>query len=103
MNYNVIVTRHAEEQLDNIIRHIIFQLKNEQAASNVLDDVYKTYERLEYIGGSLQLCNDPYLAAKGYYKIALEKHDYLLLYQVRNSEIIVNGIFHMLENYHKRL
>ena len=51
----------------------------------------------------MQYCNDRYLAAKGYRKLALEKHNYVLLYQVRNDIVFVNGIFHMLENYRDKL
>ena len=103
MTYKVIITDWAEEQLDNIIRYILIKFKNKEAASSVLNDVLKTYDKLEYVAGSAQLCSDPYLAAKEYYKIALEKHNYLLLYQIHGNEVIVSGIFHMLENYREKL
>jgi len=103
MTYKVIVTERAEEQLNTIIRYILVQFNNKDAAGSVLSDVLKTYDKLEYIVGSAQLCNDPYLAAKGYYRISLEKHNYLLLYRIHGDEVIVNGIFHMLENYQDKL
>jgi len=103
MIYKVIITNRAEEQLDNIISYIFIQFKNKEAANSILNDVLRTYDKLEYVAASLQLCNDPYLAAKGYYKIALEKHNYLLLYQIHGNEVIVSGIFHMLENYREKL
>jgi len=103
MDYEVIITERAEEHLDKIIEYIVLHLKNDFAALSVLDDVKKTYERLRLVAGSLQLCDDPYLAKKGYRKICLEKHDYLLLYQIRGDLVYVNGIFHMLENYRDKL
>ena len=79
------------------------QFRNKEAAVSVLDDVLKTYEKLEYVADTAQVCDDPYLAAKGYYKIALEKHNYLVLYQINRDEVIVSGVFHMLENYRDKL
>lgn len=103
MTYRVIVTDRADEQLDSIIQYILSQYKNKDTARSVLDDVLKTYEKLEYLAGSMPLCNDPYLAEKGYYKINLKKHHYILLYQIDKDCVIVSGIFHMLENYRDKL
>lgn len=103
MTYRVIVTDRADEQLDNIIQYILTQYKNKDTARGILDDVLRAYEKLEYMGGSMPLCSDPYLAEKGYHKINLENHHYLLLYQIDNDSVIVSGIFHMLENYQNKL
>jgi plasmid stabilization system protein ParE len=103
MIYKVVVTDRAHEHIDNIIRYIIEQLKNDVAAVSILEDIESTFDRLENIARSLQLCNDPYLAEKGYRKISLGKHDYLMLYQIKGNVVFVNGIFHMLEDYHNKL
>lgn len=103
MNYNVIITERANQQLDNIIHYIVYKLKNKQAAASVLDDVLKAYNKLESVAGALALCEDPYLSGKGYRKLALDKHDYILLYQIEENTVYVNGIFHMLENYRDKL
>lgn len=42
MGYKVIVTDDAFEDLDNILYYILFVLKNEQAAQNVLSDFEQT-------------------------------------------------------------
>ena len=55
------------------------------------------------MAGEVQLCEDPFLAGKGYRKIALEQHDYVILYQLEADTVYINGIFHMLENYQKKL
>ena len=39
MAYKLIVTEHVDELLDNILRHLIYQLKNEQAAVHLLDEI----------------------------------------------------------------
>lgn len=103
MTYKVMVTERAETHLDNIVNHILFRFNNREAAINLLDDIQKTYERLEYAAGAIQLCDDPYLASKGYRKIALESHNYVMLYQIQDETVSVNGIFHMLEDYRDKL
>lgn len=103
MDFKVVVTDNALGQLENITDYIVYRLKNKQAANGVLEDFQKAIKELRYIAMSMQYCNDRYLAAKGYRKLALEKHNYVLLYQVHNDIVFVNGIFHMLENYRDRL
>ena len=48
-------------------------------------------------------CNDNYLADHGYLKIALSVHDYLILYRVKGNEVQISGVFHMRENYARKL
>lgn len=103
MTYNVVVSEHANEQLDNILFYIVCKLGNRQAAKAVYNDVLKAYDDLEYMAGSIALCNDPYLAAKGYHKLILDHHNYILLFQILDNTVYVNGIFHMLENYSSKL
>ena len=38
MNYEIIVSKNAENDLDGFIKYLLFEKKNSQAASNVLDD-----------------------------------------------------------------
>ena len=39
MDYKVVVTAEAEEDLNQFIQYLILAKKNKQAAKNVLDDV----------------------------------------------------------------
>ena len=41
MAYNLIATERAENLLDKIINYMLYHLKNEQAASHLLDSVEK--------------------------------------------------------------
>ena len=45
MAYKLIVTKHADELLDFALRYLIYQLKNEQAAVHLLDEVEKNPHR----------------------------------------------------------
>lgn len=38
MDYKIVVTSDAEEDLDRFIKYLLFEKKSEQAAKNVLDD-----------------------------------------------------------------
>ena len=103
MNYKRVVTERAEEQLDRILRYLLERFHSKQAARALMEDVERTYVILEYMAGAVQLCEDPFLAGKGYRKSALEQHDYVILYQLEADTVYINGIFHMLENYQKKL
>ena len=37
MAYKLVITKHTDELLDNIIRHLLYQLKNEQAVRHLLN------------------------------------------------------------------
>lgn len=103
MAYKVVVTDNALRQLENITDYIIYHLHNKQAAGGILGDFQQACRDLTYLATSISICNDKYLAAKGYRKLALTHYKYLLLYQVRNEIVYVNGIFHMLEKYQDKL
>ena len=47
MAYKLIITEHANVQLDNIVYHLLYRLKNEQAVKHLLDGIEKIYNRLE--------------------------------------------------------
>ena len=42
MDYKVVVTAEAEEDLNQFIQYLLFAKKNKQAAKNVLDDFEDT-------------------------------------------------------------
>lgn len=56
MAYNVVVTSDAEKDLDNFIRYLLFEKKNEQAARNLLDDFEETKNILSNVAVSLMDC-----------------------------------------------
>lgn len=68
-----------------------------------MEDVERTYAKLAYIVGAVQLCEDPFLAGKGYRKTALEQHDSVILYQLKDDTAYIDGIFPVLENCQKNL
>lgn len=103
MAYKVIITENALKQLESIADYLVYRLHNKQAAAGVLGDFEQICRELTYLATSMPVCNDRYLSNKGYRKIALAHYKYIALYQMKNDVVYVNGIFHMLENYSKKL
>lgn len=103
MGYELKISANTEHQIAACIDYIIETLKNPSAAGSVLEDISSAYDELENSAGSFALCDDPYLASKGYRKLALAKHDYVFVYRVVENTVYLQGFFHMRENYRTRL
>lgn len=53
MDYKVVVTRDAEEDLERFIKYLLIEKKSTQAAENLLNDYDITIESLKHVAGSL--------------------------------------------------
>ena len=71
MAYKLIVTEHADELLYNILRYLIYQLKNEQATIHLLDEIKNIYGRLEENPLQFSFSRDTYLKNKGYHEAVI--------------------------------
>ncbi|MCD7841338.1 MAG: type II toxin-antitoxin system RelE/ParE family toxin [Lachnospiraceae bacterium] len=103
MDYNVIVTSDAENELDCYIQYLLYEKRNEQAAANLLDDFEKTVQALSHVAGSLKPCDDPRLKEHGYKRINFRNHRYFMLFRVEGKEAIVDALFHELQDYENRM
>ncbi len=103
MAYKIKVTEHAHELLDNLVYHLIYCLKNEQAAKHLLDSIDGIYDRLEVNPFQFSECRNAYLAKKGYREVVVPKMNYIIIFDVRVDVVNVVGIFHQLENYPNKL
>ncbi len=103
MTYKVVVTRDAEENLDNFIKYLIVEKKNMQAAENVLNDFDTTIESLKHVAGSLKLCENPKLRQLGYRRINFLNHRYFMLYRIVDQVVFVDNIFHELQDYENKI
>lgn len=95
MDYKVVVTKDAEEDLERFIQYLIFEKKNLQAAENVLNDYDSTIESLRHVAGSLKLCDNPRLHQLKYRRINFLNHRY----RIEDDVVIVDNIFHELQDY----
>ena len=103
MAYKLNVTEHAGGLLDNLVYHLVYRLKNEQAAKNLLDGIDSIYDRLEVNPFQFAECRDAYLAKKGYREAIVPQMNYIIIFDVRADVVNVVGIFHQLENYPNKL
>lgn len=103
MAYKLNITEHADELLDDLIYHLIYRLKNKQAAEHLLDNIADIYGRLEVNPFQFPKCRNAYLAKKGYFEAVVSKMDYIIIFGVREDVVNIVGIFHQLENYPEKL
>lgn len=103
MDYRLIISERADEQLDNIIRYVADESQNQSAAAAILNDISAAYSKLSYMADSFAVCEDPYLASRGYRKYRLADHNYVILYFVDKETVYIAGIFHMREDYVRKL
>ncbi|MCM1251260.1 MAG: type II toxin-antitoxin system RelE/ParE family toxin [Clostridium sp.] len=99
INFEVVLTQKAEEQIQKIIDYIFDELGNAQAAYSVEQDMKETVKRLSYIADSLKLCDAPKFRTLGYRTIHLKQHKYFMLYKIIDTRVYVIGVYHDLQDY----
>ena len=99
MDYKVVVTAEAEEDLNQFIQYLLFAKKNK----HVLDDFEDTIKKLKYVASSLNVCDNPRLQSLGYRRINFQQHRYFMLYRIENDVVYVDDIFHELQDYENRM
>lgn len=103
MAYKLIITEHADELLDNLVHHLLYRLKSEQAVLHLLDGMEKVYERLKENPLQFPLSRDTYLSNKGYHEAIVPQMDYVVVFGVKDNVVNVVGVFHQLENYQSKM
>ncbi|MBR2949441.1 MAG: type II toxin-antitoxin system RelE/ParE family toxin [Lachnospiraceae bacterium] len=103
MVYNLIVTEKAEELLDQLIYHLVFRLKNDQAASHLFDSIEMIYDRLEENPYQFPESRDTNLKRLGYREAVVTGMNYVIVYRVEKHSVYVVGVFHQLEDYRKKV
>lgn len=103
MDYSIVVTNDAEDDLNRVIQYLLFEKKSKQAAKDVLDDFEKTKEKLKNVAGSLKLCDNPRLKILGYHRINFLKYRYFILYRIESNLVFIDNIFHELQDYENKM
>lgn len=96
MDYKVVVTRDAEEDLERFVKYLIMEKESMQAAENVLNDYDATIESLKHVAGNLKLCDNPGLRQLEYRRINFLNHRYFMLFRIVDNVVFVDNIFHEL-------
>lgn len=99
MGYKVIIMPPAKRRLDMYVFYTIETLGNKQAAKAILADAGETKKKLSMVADSLKICDNPVLAKHGYRKIKFVKHKFVMLYRIQDDIVIVDGMFHELQDY----
>ena len=103
MAYKLIITEKTEELPNNIIYHLIYKLKNSQAAVHLFDSIEKIYDRLEENPYQFPESRDMSLRRRGYREAVSTDMDYVIIFRIEEASIYVTGISHQLENYRKKV
>lgn len=103
MNYKVVITEDAENDLNDFLYYLVYEKKSRQAARNLLDDFEKTKNDLAKCAASLSLCENKRLNEQGYRKIKFNSHKYFMLYRIDKNIVYVDNIFHELQDYESKL
>ena len=103
MGYKVIVSSSANRDIAVCLEYLLEEKQSPQAAGNLLDDYDITLKRLELVAESLKYCDNPRLAEFGYKRINFESHNYFMMYRVIGEEILVDRIFHGLQDYENKM
>lgn len=103
MDYKVVVTKDAQEDLERFVKYLIFEKESMQAAQNLLNDYDATIESLRHVAGSLKLCDNPRLRQQEYHRINFLNHRYFILYRIADGNVIIDNIFHELQDYENKM
>ena len=103
MDYRVIETVDALDDLERCVYYLLFEKKSIQAADRVLKDHDETITRLSNAAGSLAYCGNPKLAAMGYKRINFKEHNYFMLFRIEEDVATIDRIFHGTQDYENKL
>lgn len=103
MDYKIVVTMDAEEDLERFIKYLIVEKESVQAAENVLNDYDATIESIKHVAGNLKLCDNPRLRHLEYRRINFLNHRYFMLYRIVDNVVFVDNIFHELQDYENKM
>ena len=103
MTYRLIITKRAEKLVDKLAYYLLNNIKNKQATSHFIDNVQGIYKRLRENPYQFPVCEDEYLAYKGYRKAILIDMNYVVIYKVIETKVYILGVFHELEQYENKL
>ena len=87
MVYKLVVTEHADKLLDNLVYHLLYRLKNEQAAMHLLDGIEDIYSRLVKNTITFPISKDTVLSLRGYREAVVHRMNYTVIF---NRDIFVS-------------
>ena len=101
--YEVKVTSQAELQMKEYLAYLLYVKLNEQAYESVRTDFHETVDQLALVADSMQDAEEYELAKRKLRKMYFRRHDYVMLYRIREDVVEILYVFHMSEDYVKKL
>ena len=99
MSFKVELSELASAQYDKFLKYIYFVLENPQAAGNLMQDFDDTIKILEEQAAHFGYCRNERLRKLGLRKSHFKKHRNLFVYRVKDDRVIVEGMYHELQDY----
>ena len=99
MPFNVVFSELAEKQYDAVLSYVANTLKNPQALKNIMDDFDETIEKLENQADTFGYCKSNRLREMNLRGIGFAIHRYLFVYRIHGNQVIVEGMYHELQDY----
>lgn len=99
MQFNVEISELAEEQYNSILDYLANVKNNPQAVNGVIDDFDYAIEQLETMPDTFGFCQDKRLRSMGFHKLHFNSHRYLFVYRINGSSVIIEGMYHELQDY----
>ena len=92
--YRIEITPDAEADVENCYRYILETYHSWDTADAFLDDYGETLEKLRLGAGRLKIGDHPLMQARGIRRWNFLKHDYFMLYTVREDLAIILAVAH---------
>jgi plasmid stabilization system protein ParE len=99
MEFKVVLSDLAQEQYDQILDYICNTLRNPQAVQNIMQDFDSTRELLKTQANNYGYCNSERLRRLKFHKLHFLKHKYIFIYRINNDIVVIEGIYHELQDY----
>ena len=103
MAYRLMIPPAAEEQFDNLVFYLLYELQNRAAAENLISQTQRIYTRLEENPYQFPVCDNPLLTTNKYREAILTSMNYVIIFRIDAECVYIVGIFHQLENYYIKL
>ena len=103
MDYKLVVTDAAHEDLDRTFSYLSHRLSNPTAAANLLKQVHSCYQQLKSFPFLYEQCQDVRLKLMGYRKVTVG--NYILVYRPdeQTQTVYILRLFHGSRDYEKLL
>lgn len=103
MAYNLIITDHADELIDNLVGYLLRKLYNPDAALRLLDGMEQLYQRLSDNPLQFPESTDERLSRMGYREALVSNMDYRIVFRIEMQTVYIVGVYHGLEDYRKKV